>query len=169
MSTTIEQNISLGAITADPETILWAGDISGVSELTNKHPDGYKMKLKDTLDEIKVLMGNADKRFVYSHDKFVEPMLDYIVKDFERSRISMNDNSIGGMVICDSNDQARNMKRIFDEKYTILMQICCFFSNLQSFNCLFIYLYFVSTISSTEHNLSPIADTDIRQAPLTGI
>ena len=30
----------------------------------------------------------------------------------------MNDNSIGGMVICDSNDQARNMKRIFDEKYT---------------------------------------------------
>ena len=77
----------------------------------------YKMKLKDTLDEIKVLMGNADKRFVYSHDKFVEPMLDYIVKDFERSRISMNDNSIGGMVICDSNDQARNMKRIFDEKY----------------------------------------------------
>ena len=76
------------------------------------------MKLKDTLDEIKVLMGNADKRFVYSHDKFVEPMLDYIVKDFERSRISMNDNSIGGMVICDSNDQARNMKRIFDEKYT---------------------------------------------------
>jgi ATP-binding cassette subfamily C protein LapB len=47
MSTTIEQNISLGAITADPETILWAGDISGVSEFANRHPDGYKLVLKE--------------------------------------------------------------------------------------------------------------------------
>ena len=38
MSDTVEQNI--GSVKADPE--LWAGDISGVSELTNRHPDGYK-------------------------------------------------------------------------------------------------------------------------------
>ena len=47
MSDTVEQNISLGSVKIDPETIIWAGDISGVSELTNKHPDGYKMKLQE--------------------------------------------------------------------------------------------------------------------------
>ena len=47
MSDTVEQNISLGSVKVDPETVLWAGDISGVSELTNRHPDGYKMKLKE--------------------------------------------------------------------------------------------------------------------------
>ena len=36
-------------------------------------------------------------------------------------------------------------------------------------NRLVIYRYFVSTIGSTENNLGSIADTDIRQAPLTGI
>ena len=41
-------------------------------------------------------------------------MLDYIVSDFERSRISMNDNSVGAMVICDSADQAKKMYEIFE-------------------------------------------------------
>ena len=36
-------------------------------------------------------------------------MLDYIVKDFEQARISMNNNTIGGMVVCDSSEQAKMM------------------------------------------------------------
>ncbi len=77
----------------------------------------YKMTLKEALAEIKTLHGDADKRVVYSHDKFVEPMLKYIVEDFERSRISMNDNSIGGLVVCDSSNQAKKMYEIFQSTY----------------------------------------------------
>ncbi|WP_044211269.1 type I restriction endonuclease subunit R [Flammeovirga sp. OC4] len=77
----------------------------------------YKLKLQKTLEEIEILKGDADKRFVYAHQKFVEPMLEYIVEDFERSRISMNDNSIGGMVVCDSSDQAKMMFEIFQNNY----------------------------------------------------
>lgn len=77
----------------------------------------YKMTLKEALAEIKTLQGDADKRVVYSHEKFVEPMLKYIVEDFERSRISMNDNSIGGLVVCDSSDQAKKMYEIFQSTY----------------------------------------------------
>ena len=47
MSTTIEENISLGSINADPKTILWAGDLAGVSNFANRHPDGYKLILKE--------------------------------------------------------------------------------------------------------------------------
>ncbi len=70
---------------------------------------GYKMQLQEVLKEIKVLHGDADRKVVYSHKKFVEPMLDYIVNDFKKSRIVFGDSSIGGMVVCDSSNQAKKM------------------------------------------------------------
>ncbi|MCF6319858.1 MAG: DEAD/DEAH box helicase family protein, partial [Proteobacteria bacterium] len=77
----------------------------------------YKLTLAKALEEIEILKGSTNKKELYSHAKFVEPMLDYIVKDFETSRIAMDDNSIGAMVICDSADQAREMYAIFNYKY----------------------------------------------------
>jgi type I restriction enzyme R subunit len=79
----------------------------------------YKLTLKTALEEIEILKGNADKKIVYAHPKFVEPMLDYIVQDFEKARISMNDNSIGGLVVCDSSEQAKMLFEIFESKYAI--------------------------------------------------
>ena len=77
----------------------------------------YKLTLQKALEEIDVLKGNTDRTFLYSHSKFVEPMLDYIVKDLETARITTGDFDIGGMVVCDSADQARKMNDIFQEKY----------------------------------------------------
>ncbi|MDX8400381.1 MAG: type I restriction endonuclease [Gallionellaceae bacterium] len=77
----------------------------------------YKLTLQKALEEIEILKGNADKKIVYAHEKFVEPMLDYIVKDFEQARISMNNNTIGGMVVCDSSEQAKMMYEVFQAKY----------------------------------------------------
>jgi type I restriction enzyme R subunit len=77
----------------------------------------YKLTLKQALEEIEILKGNADKKIVYAHPKFVEPMLDYIVQDFEKARIAMNDNTIGGLVVCDSSEQAKMLFEIFESKY----------------------------------------------------
>lgn len=77
----------------------------------------YKLSLVKALEEIKILKGNTDRKFVYSRPKFVEPMLDYIVTDFEKSRISMDDTTVGAMVVCDSSDQAKMMFEIFTSKY----------------------------------------------------
>lgn len=77
----------------------------------------YKLTMQQALEEIEILKGDADKKIVYAHHKFVEPMLDYIVQDFEKARIAMNDNTIGGMVVCDSADQAKKMHEIFLSKY----------------------------------------------------
>ena len=79
----------------------------------------YKLTLQETLEKIKVLEGDADKKKVYAHHTFVEPMLTYIVQDLEQARIAMNDNSIGGMVVCDSSEQAKMMQEIFDKKYAV--------------------------------------------------
>jgi ATP-binding cassette subfamily C protein LapB len=47
MSTTIEQNISLGSIDLTPEQIIGAGRLAGVSEFADRHPDGYKLMLRE--------------------------------------------------------------------------------------------------------------------------
>lgn len=48
----------------------------------------YKIQLAQALKEVEILKGDADKRVIYAHEKFVEPMLDYIVDDFIASRMS---------------------------------------------------------------------------------
>lgn len=77
----------------------------------------YKMVLQQALEDVEVKMGDVDRKLIYAHPSFVEPMLDYIVTDFEKSRGALNDASIGGMVICDSSDQAKEMFKLFGEKY----------------------------------------------------
>lgn len=77
----------------------------------------YKMQLEAALKEVEILKGDADKRIIYAHEKFVEPMLDYIIEDFVKSRIRFGDHTIGAMVVCDSSDQARKLFEIFISKY----------------------------------------------------
>jgi type I restriction enzyme R subunit len=77
----------------------------------------YKLTMQKALEEIDILKGEGDKKEVYSHPRFVEPMLDYIVEDFEKARTTMDDLSIGGMVICDSSEQAEKLYEIFQFKY----------------------------------------------------
>ena len=79
----------------------------------------YKIVLQETLDKIKVLKGEIKREKVFAHPSFVEPMLKYIIDDFERTRLTFSDVSIGGMVVCDSSEQAKEMFKIFNEKYSI--------------------------------------------------
>jgi len=77
----------------------------------------YKLQLVETLAQIEILKGGGNREFVYSHGKFVEPMLDYIVSDFETARVMHGDYGIGAMVVCDSAAQAKKMAEIFAAKY----------------------------------------------------
>jgi len=78
----------------------------------------YKIQLEEALRQVEILKGDVEKRVIYSHEKFVEPMLDYIVEDFRKSRMMHGDNTIGGMVVCDSSDQAKKMFEMFSKKYS---------------------------------------------------
>ena len=78
----------------------------------------YKIQLEKALKDIEILKGGIQRRDLYAHEQFVEPMLDYIVNDFLKSRVTHGDSSIGGMVVCDSSNQAKTMYEIFNRKYT---------------------------------------------------
>lgn len=77
----------------------------------------YKLQLQKAIEDIEILQGNLKTEEVYSHKKFVEPMLKYIVNDFKNSKVRFDDDSIGAMVICDSSAQAKKMYEIFQSKY----------------------------------------------------
>lgn len=77
----------------------------------------YKLELQKAIEAIEVLQGDLKKEEIYSHKKFVDPMLAYIVNDFKTSKVRFDDDSIGAMVICDSSAQAKKMYEIFQAKY----------------------------------------------------
>ena len=44
-------------------------------------------------------------------------MLDYIMENLRKSRIQFNDDTIGGMIVCHSSEQAKEFFKIFKSKY----------------------------------------------------
>ncbi|MEO6135602.1 MAG: type I restriction endonuclease, partial [Ginsengibacter sp.] len=77
----------------------------------------YKMQMKEILNQIEVLKGEGKKKLVYAHPKYVEPLLDYIVDDLLKFRRTENDTSLGGMVVCDSSEQARELFLFFEKRF----------------------------------------------------
>ncbi|MFZ1567240.1 MAG: type I restriction endonuclease [Thiolinea sp.] len=77
----------------------------------------YQLALQEALAKIEVEKGKVSTKEIYAHHAFVKPMLAYIVRDFEKSRTTLNDSSIGGMVICDSSEQAKEMFDQFQADY----------------------------------------------------
>ena len=70
----------------------------------------YRTKMQSILEELETKKGSLKKKDVYAHPKYVAALVDYIVDDFKRSRISLGDGSIGGMIVCDSSEQARTVE-----------------------------------------------------------
>jgi type I restriction enzyme R subunit len=77
----------------------------------------YKAQLKEILDQIETLKGSINKRELFSKPKYVSALADYIIRDFKQSRIRLNDSTIGGMVVCDSSEQAKELFRVLSEQY----------------------------------------------------
>ena len=77
----------------------------------------YKMALQEALASVELQQGDIDRKLIYANPRFVKPMLDYIIQDFEKSRAALNDSTIGGMVICDSSEQARQMYETFIARF----------------------------------------------------
>lgn len=69
----------------------------------------YKAKMQETLEQLEVQMGSFKKSDVYSHPKFVERMVEYIIHDYEKGRKTLDD-SVGAMIVCDSAPQARQVE-----------------------------------------------------------
>jgi type I restriction enzyme R subunit len=77
----------------------------------------YKLQLRDILEQIELLRGSANKRIVYSHPKYVQQLAAYIINDFQQSRVRLGDDTIGGMIVCESSDQAKAIFDVIRDQY----------------------------------------------------
>lgn len=67
----------------------------------------YKKKMQEALASMEMLKGSLQKKDMYAHPSYVAPLVEYIVGDFQKTRIALNDDTVGGMIVCDSSDQAK--------------------------------------------------------------
>jgi type I restriction enzyme R subunit len=69
----------------------------------------YRTKLNQTLQDIKKDIPNISDKDIFAHKQYTKALTEYIINDFKNSKLYHDDYSIGGMIVCDSSDQARNI------------------------------------------------------------
>jgi len=77
----------------------------------------FKMEMKEVMEQIKLLKGDIKASDVYAERPFAQGLLDYITKDLKEFRDHWQDESLGGMVVCDSSKQAKMLFQLFEEQY----------------------------------------------------
>lgn len=85
----------------------------------------YRVQMQGVLESIRTLERSIQREDLYAHEKYVQPLVQYIVEDFTQARVRLHDPSIGGMIICDSSKQAREvfrqMKDLPDLKVALIL------------------------------------------------
>ena len=76
----------------------------------------YRLEIEKVLEEVKLKLSDIKKERIIADPRYVEALHDYITKDLIKSRTYFGDFSVAGMIVCDSNLQARAMFKIFNEK-----------------------------------------------------
>ena len=79
----------------------------------------FKMEMKAVMEQIKVLKGDIKTSDVYADSRFAEGLLNYITIDLVEFRDYYQDETLGGMVVCDSSKQAKMLFQLFENKYGI--------------------------------------------------
>lgn len=78
----------------------------------------FRSMLQQKLEEIPILEGEAKKKQVlYSHTCFVTPLVQYIVNDLLNAREIHGDPTIGGMIVCDSSEQAEKVQEVLQRNH----------------------------------------------------
>lgn len=87
----------------------------------------YKEKIENILDklagEVKVKKSDVDRNKIMEHDSYLNALLDYIISDFRRFRKEQNDEMVGAMIVCRTNPQARELYRLWQERFSYANKI----------------------------------------------
>lgn len=77
----------------------------------------YKEKLTATYEKLEqlVLKKEIKKAAIIEHEEYVKELLRFIIRDLADFRLLQGDKTLGGMVICETSEQARKLYQFFDE------------------------------------------------------
>lgn len=81
----------------------------------------YKEKIENILEQlagdVEVKKSDIDRNKIIEHDSYLNALLDYIISDFRQFRREQNDYTVGGMIVCKTNPQARELYRLWQERF----------------------------------------------------
>ena len=87
----------------------------------------YKEKIENILDKlagsIEVRKSDIDRNKIIEHESYLNALIDYIIADFRRFRIEQADDTVGAMIVCKTNPQAREMYRLWQERFNKALYI----------------------------------------------
>ena len=94
----------------------------------------YKEKLSEIYDKLDILVQKKDikKNQIIEHENYVKELLRYIISDLNKFRMIQGDKTLGGMVICETSEQARKLFTYFDEIQKELNDSSSIKSNLKA-------------------------------------
>lgn len=77
----------------------------------------YKEKLSAIYERLETLVEKKDvqRTQIIEHDVYVKELLRYIITDFKQFRQIQGDDTLGGMIICETSEQARKLFAYSDE------------------------------------------------------
>ena len=77
----------------------------------------YKERLEEIYHKLENLVQKKDvkKEDIIEHPNYVKELLRYIINDLKQFRVIRGDDTLGGMVICETSEQARRLFAFFDE------------------------------------------------------
>ena len=77
----------------------------------------YREKLSEIYERLETLVEKKDvkKSSIVEHESYVKELLRYIITDLKEFRQIHGDNTLGGMIICETSEQARKLYAYFDE------------------------------------------------------
>ena len=79
----------------------------------------YKERLSDVYDKLETLVQKKDirKSEIIEHPSYVSELARYIMTDLKEFRKIQGDETLGGMVICETSEQARRLYDVFQEEW----------------------------------------------------
>lgn len=81
----------------------------------------YKEKIEDILNKlagnVEVKKSDIDRNKIIENESYLNELINYIITDLRRFRKEQNDYTAGAMIVCKTNPQAREMFRLWQERF----------------------------------------------------
>ncbi len=87
----------------------------------------YKEKIENILDKLagqtEVKKSDIDRNKIIEHESYLNALLDYIIADFRKFRLQQDDNTVGAMIVCKTNPQARKLFELWQQRFGFAQHI----------------------------------------------
>ena len=87
----------------------------------------YKERIEKILDElaghIKVKKGDIDHNKIIEDETYLNALLDYIISDLRKFRLQQSDDTVGAMIVCKTNPQARKLFELWQARFCFAQKI----------------------------------------------